>query len=176
MQQLHAYWRMEYIAAPRYPERMERPFTELPALGDDRVALIVHRTPLSYLILNRFPYNPGHLLAVPFREVREIGELRADERADLFDTLLAGQRILTAAEALAGLEFDELHFAGGSGASSADKEHLAVAAETQHANFAFGKGQCADAPTVGEVVEHGFFMPTHGHDGCPGIRSEGHHR
>ena len=39
MQQLHAYWRMEYIAAPRYPERMERPFTELPALGDDRVAL-----------------------------------------------------------------------------------------------------------------------------------------
>ena len=97
MQQLHAYWRMEYIAAPRYPERMERPFTELPALGDDRVALIVHRTPLSYLILNRFPYNPGHLLAVPFREVREIGELRADERADLFDTLLAGQRILTAA-------------------------------------------------------------------------------
>ncbi len=97
MQQLHAYWRMEYIAAPRYPERMERPFTELPALGDDRVALIVHRTPLSYLVLNRFPYNPGHLLAVPFREVREIGELRADERADLFDTLLAGQRILTAA-------------------------------------------------------------------------------
>ena len=30
MQQLHAYWRMEYIEAPRYPATMKRPFTELP--------------------------------------------------------------------------------------------------------------------------------------------------
>ena len=29
MQQLHAYWRMEYIEAPRYPASMKRPFTEL---------------------------------------------------------------------------------------------------------------------------------------------------
>ena len=85
MDHLHAYWRMEYIAAPRYPERMERPFTELPALGDDRVALIVHRTPLSYLILNRFPYNPGHLLAVPFRDVSDLDLLTPAERGDLFD-------------------------------------------------------------------------------------------
>src|SRR6266498_5182360 len=65
MQQLHAYWRMEDIHAPRYPASMQRPFTELPALGDDRTALIFHRSKLSYLILNRFPYNPGHVLAVP---------------------------------------------------------------------------------------------------------------
>src|SRR6185369_6150653 len=75
MQQLHAYWRMEYIESPRYPAAMKRPFTELPALGDDRTALIVHRTSLSYLILNRFPYNPGHLLAVPLREVFNLDEL-----------------------------------------------------------------------------------------------------
>jgi ATP adenylyltransferase len=97
MQQLHAYWRMEYIEAPRYPADMKRPFTELPALGDDRAALIVHRSPLSYLILNRFPYNPGHLLAVPFREVTELAELDAAERADLFDEIILGQRLLTAA-------------------------------------------------------------------------------
>jgi ATP adenylyltransferase len=30
MQQLHAYWRMEYIEAPRYPATMQRPFTETP--------------------------------------------------------------------------------------------------------------------------------------------------
>jgi hypothetical protein len=28
MQQLHAYWRMEYIEAPRYPQAMKRPFTD----------------------------------------------------------------------------------------------------------------------------------------------------
>jgi ATP adenylyltransferase len=97
MQQLHAYWRMEYIEAPRYPATMKRPFTELPGLGDDRAALILHRSPLSYLVLNRFPYNPGHLLAVPFREVVELEELRADERADLMEEVLLGKRLLTAA-------------------------------------------------------------------------------
>jgi ATP adenylyltransferase len=97
MEQLHAYWRMEYIKAPRYPAKMRHPFTELPALGDDREALIVHRSPLSYLILNRFPYNPGHLLAVPFRDVTELTALTAAERADLFETVIFAQEILAAA-------------------------------------------------------------------------------
>lgn len=97
MQQLHAYWRMEYIEAPRYPAAMKRPFTELPALGDDRAALIVHRSELSYLILNRFPYNPGHLLAVPFRDVTELEQLDAAERGDLFEEMILAQRLLTAA-------------------------------------------------------------------------------
>jgi ATP adenylyltransferase len=97
MQQLHAYWRMEYHEAPRYPPAMLRPFTELPAMGDDRAALIVHRSALSYLILNRFPYNPGHLLAVPFREVTDLDQLNAPERADLFDEVIFAQRLLSAA-------------------------------------------------------------------------------
>lgn len=88
---------MEYIEAPRYPADMKRPFTELPALGDDRAALIVHRSALSYLVLNRFPYNPGHLLAVPFREVEDLPQLDAAERADLMEEMILGQRLLTAA-------------------------------------------------------------------------------
>lgn len=113
---------MDYIEAPRFPAKMARPFTELPALGDDRAALIVYRSRLSYLILNRFPYNPGHLLVIPFRDVRELEELRAPERADLFDTLIFGQQILSAAlkpeafnigfnlgAAVAGGSIDHLH-------------------------------------------------------------------
>jgi ATP adenylyltransferase len=97
MQQLHAYWRMDYIEAPRYPAEMKRPFLELPLLGDDRAALIVHRSPLSYLVLNRFPYNPGHLLAVPFREVVDLEELKVDERNDLMEEIVVGKRLLAAA-------------------------------------------------------------------------------
>ncbi len=97
MQQLHAYWRMEYIEAPRYPAAMKRPFTELPKMGDDRAALIVHRSTLSYLVLNRFPYNPGHLLAVPFREVADIEELTTEERADLMEEIVLARRLLAAA-------------------------------------------------------------------------------
>lgn len=97
MQQLHAYWRMEYIEAPRYPAKMKRPFTELPALGDDRAALIVHRAGQAYLLLNRFPYNPGHLLAVPFREVSELEELTATEQAALMAEIVFAKQLLSAA-------------------------------------------------------------------------------
>lgn len=95
MSQLHPYWRMEYIAAPRPPESA-RPFTDLPALGDDRAALIVHRAPLSYLMLNRFPYNPGHLLAIPYREVSDLADLTAAEQADLMATIVFGEKLLRA--------------------------------------------------------------------------------
>lgn len=87
---------MAYIEAPRYPAILKRPFTELPALGDDRAALIIHRTDLSYLILNRFPYNPGHLLAVPFREVTDLIDLTPLERADLMEAIVFGQKLLNA--------------------------------------------------------------------------------
>ncbi|HEY4301061.1 MAG TPA: HIT domain-containing protein [Candidatus Didemnitutus sp.] len=93
MDHLHAYWRMEYIEAPR-PAEGGNPFTELPALGDDAKALIIHRSTLSYLILNRYPYNPGHLLAVPFRGVHDIADLAPTERADLMDEIVLGKEIL----------------------------------------------------------------------------------
>jgi ATP adenylyltransferase len=96
MNHLHAYWRMEYIEAPREMSG-ENPFTALPALGDDAAALIIHRSPLSYLVLNRYPYNAGHLLAVPFRNVADLTELDAAERADLMDEIITGKDILRAA-------------------------------------------------------------------------------
>ena len=52
---------------------------------------------MSYLILNRFPYNPGHLLAVPFRDVADLEELTPAERADLFEEITLGKRLLAAA-------------------------------------------------------------------------------
>lgn len=87
---------MEYIEAPRFPTG-KQPFTELPALGDDRAALIVHRTRLSYLMLNRFPYNPGHLLAIPFRAVSDLPDLNAAERTDLMETMIFGEQVLRTA-------------------------------------------------------------------------------
>ncbi|AOS45350.1 AP-4-A phosphorylase [Lacunisphaera limnophila] len=96
MDHLHAYWRMEYIEAPRLPEGAN-PFAALPLLGNDAEALIIHRRPLSYLILNRYPYNPGHLLAIPFRAATDLTELTPAERADLMDTIIFAKEILQAA-------------------------------------------------------------------------------
>lgn len=96
MDHLHAYWRMEYIKTPRRPAGGDI-FADLPNLGDDAEALIIHRSQLSYLILNRYPYNAGHLLAVPFRAAADITDLTPAERADLMDEIILGKQILTAA-------------------------------------------------------------------------------
>ena len=96
MDHLHAYWRMEYIKAPR-PPGGDNPFATLPALGNDAEALIIHRSKLSYLVLNRYPYNPGHLLAVPFRAVIDLSELTPAERADLMDEIIFAKDVLKAA-------------------------------------------------------------------------------
>ena len=96
MDHLHAYWRMEYIKAPRAPEG-ENTFATLPALGNDAEALIIHRSKLSYLVLNRYPYNPGHLLAVPFRAAVDLVELTPAERIDLMDEIVFAKEVLAAA-------------------------------------------------------------------------------
>jgi len=94
MRNLHAYWRMEYLSVPSKGEDDGNPFISLPAHGDDRAVYIVHRTRYAYLILNKYPYNPGHLLAVPFREVPRLRDLGADERIDLMDLIAFAQDIL----------------------------------------------------------------------------------
>ena len=94
MRNLHAYWRMEYLSVPSKGEDDGNPFIRLPAHGDDRAVYIVHRAKYAYLILNKYPYNPGHLLAVPFREVPRLRDLGADERIDLMDLIAFAQDIL----------------------------------------------------------------------------------
>jgi ATP adenylyltransferase len=93
MQHLHAYWRMEYIEAPKGPDS-GNPFRDMPLVGDDRATGILHRSTLCYVVLNRFPYNAGHLLVVPFREVADLPQLTVDERRDFFDQIVFAEQLL----------------------------------------------------------------------------------
>ena len=47
--------------------------------------LVVHRGRLSFVILNLYPYNNGHLMAVPNRHVADLAGTTAEERAELID-------------------------------------------------------------------------------------------
>ncbi len=84
---------MPYIEATKDEDRRVA-FEDLPGLGDDRAALIIHRSEMSFLMLNKFPYNAGHLMALPYRAVPELTDLSADERADLMECIVTGQEIL----------------------------------------------------------------------------------
>jgi ATP adenylyltransferase len=92
-QPLWAPWRMEFILG-------EKPggciFCDLPAApeSEDRANLIVHRSPRSFTILNRYPYNSGHILVVPRAHVSLLGALSPEEWADLQDELRRAVAVL----------------------------------------------------------------------------------
>ena len=54
---------------------------------DDRANLIALRTPLSVVVLNRFPYNNGHLLVAPRAHKGRLDELTADELLETMETV-----------------------------------------------------------------------------------------
>ncbi|MBN9121163.1 MAG: HIT domain-containing protein [Planctomycetes bacterium] len=89
MEKLWAPWRLSYITTPK-----DKPTTA----GDDcficraaagagaeadRENLVVHRTELSVVLLNLYPYNNGHLLVTPRAHKARLDELTADETLDL---------------------------------------------------------------------------------------------
>jgi ATP adenylyltransferase len=72
-------------------------FCDKPDQGDDASNLILLRTQRSFVMLNAYPYNNGHLLIAPFRHVPALSELTAEERADLMEAVAAGEGILNRA-------------------------------------------------------------------------------
>jgi ATP adenylyltransferase len=86
-QRLWTPWRMEYIKSAGPENEVECIFCELPARDDDEKNLILARAEKAFVILNRYPYNPGHLMVAPFRHVGELEEAKEEELADL-DRLL----------------------------------------------------------------------------------------
>jgi ATP adenylyltransferase len=59
--------------------------------------LVVHRGRTSYVILNKFPYNNGHLMIVPNRHVGRLVDLDPEELAELGRLTQAAEGVLTRA-------------------------------------------------------------------------------
>ena len=88
MDRLWAPWRLAYVAAPKAPAVADPCFLCSGLAGDDdRANLVVLRTPLSAVVLNRFPYNNGHLLVAPRAHKGGLHDLTADEILDTQVTL-----------------------------------------------------------------------------------------
>lgn len=63
MKTIWAPWRMEYILSNKDAECI---FCRLPDEKKDRDNLILYRSEKTYVIMNRYPYNNGHLMVVPY--------------------------------------------------------------------------------------------------------------
>jgi ATP adenylyltransferase len=83
MDRLWTPWRMTYIKGE---ERTQGCFLcELPALdpSKDRESLILVRGDLGFVILNKFPYNSGHLMVAPYRHTATYESVTIEEHAEL---------------------------------------------------------------------------------------------
>lgn len=84
MDRLWAPWRMSYILET---VKQERPdgcvFCRMIEESDDSKNLILIRGKHSFVVMNLFPYNSGHLMVIPLRHTGDYGSLTADEHVEL---------------------------------------------------------------------------------------------
>ena len=91
MEHIWAPWRIEYI-------RMEKPkgciLCEKPGENNDVLNYILYRGEKNFVILNSYPYNPGHLLVAPYRHVDNLEELADEELHEHFEIVRRGVKLL----------------------------------------------------------------------------------
>ena len=115
---------MAYVKSPDAAQE-GCPFCVLPAGDDDRGALIVHRGEVAFVILNAYPYNPGHLMVVPYRHVATLHELTREERHEITDLCERGVRALSASSGPHAFNLG-MNIGGVAGAGIADHIHQHV--------------------------------------------------
>src|SRR5213075_2215932 len=91
METLWCPWRVEYF------EREKPDFDFLEAAGrasDDAAHLVLTRRKNAFLMMNRYPYTVGHLMAVPYRKTADPFSLGENEVLELWALALHGQKLL----------------------------------------------------------------------------------
>lgn len=86
MDYLFTPWRMAYIRSAKQDGCI---FCEMLEL-DDRAALILQRGRHAFLVLNRYPYNNGHFMSVPYRHVDTLEALTTEEMAEVMGFVTLG--------------------------------------------------------------------------------------
>ena len=84
---------MAYVGASRAPHGCV--FCDALTASDDRKNLVLRRDPHAFLILNAFPYAPGHLMAVVNRHVGALAEARPEEIAGAMALVQRAVAVLT---------------------------------------------------------------------------------
>jgi ATP adenylyltransferase len=77
--------RLEYLRGENRPldtNDIACPFCAIPENSNEE-GLIVHRGDLAYVVMNLYPYNPGHLLVCAYRHVADLTDLTYEERNEI---------------------------------------------------------------------------------------------
>lgn len=80
MKPLWAPWRMEYVKAPKEDENI---FNDKVNSKNDRDNLILYRGDFSFVIMNLYPYNNGHILILPYKKISNMEDLNDNELLEI---------------------------------------------------------------------------------------------
>lgn len=117
---LYSPWRLDYILSEKPDECV---LCEIQKHEDDKGNMIVWRARHCYVMLNRYPYNNGHLMIVPMRHECSLGKLSHSEWAEMADFIRICEKALNDVYKCQGVNIGmNLGSAAGAGIS----EHLHI--------------------------------------------------
>ncbi len=91
MDRLWAPWRTGYIRQEKPPGCI---FCDKPKESRDEENLILYRGKHNFVIMNAFPYNPGHLMVVPYRHIGKLNQMTPDERNEHYEIVSRSVTVL----------------------------------------------------------------------------------
>ena len=146
MEHIWAPWRMGYILSDKTDGCI---LCGKPAEKEDAANLILHRSVANFVILNAYPYNPGHLLVAPYRHVASFEDLAPDELHDHIDTVSRCLKVLREVSDPAGFNIGA-NIGKVAGAGIADHVHSHIVPRWQgDVNF---MSSLADARVIPEAL------------------------
>jgi ATP adenylyltransferase len=115
-------WRVEYF-------EQEKPnpdfLSQAARASDDAEHLVVTRRKNAFLMMNRYPYSVGHLMAVPYRKTADASSLGENEVLELWNLAVHGQRLLRETMQAQGFNIG-LNLGQCAGAGAPDHLHLHI--------------------------------------------------
>ena len=88
---LWAPWRMDYI---QNPNKEQDVFLKKIKSSDDRKHLVLHRSVNSFVVMNLYPYNNGHLMVVPYEKYDDMTKLNVDTLSEIMSLSKDSMKIL----------------------------------------------------------------------------------
>ena len=123
LERLWTPWRMQYIAGEKYPAGCF--FCAALNHTNDRESYVLYRGANCFVMLNKYPYNNGHLLVVPNRHCANLGDLSTETQAELMALIARGVDWLSAASHPEGFNVG-LNLGKAGGAGVADHLHFHI--------------------------------------------------
>jgi ATP adenylyltransferase len=143
-------WRYAYVSTAERTSGCI--FCELPKLGNDVRARIVYRGRDCYIVLNTYPYTPGHVMVVPFAHLDELVKLPIEAAHEMMDLSQRMEQVLRRVYKPDGVNLG-MNIGKAAGAGVAGHVHMHVLPRwVADANFVSVVGETRILPETLEVT------------------------